>query len=123
MKRIVIADDSGTARMFIRRCLEIIGLRGAAFIEASNGKEALNLVKETPADLLVTDLNMPLMDGETLLKWIKGNPRLTDMPVVVISSVLNPAREADLRSLGAYAVIRKPVSPASLLEKLRPLLP
>ena len=122
MKRIVIADDSNTARMFIRRCLEIIGVREATFVEAGNGKEALALVKEAPTDLLVTDLNMPLMDGETLLKWIKGSPRLTSLPVVVISSVLNPAREAELLALGAYAVVRKPVSPASLMAKLKPLL-
>ena len=62
MKRIVIADDSATARMFIRRCLEIVGCGENAFIEVENGKEALDCMKKEPADIVVADLNMPVMD-------------------------------------------------------------
>jgi two-component system chemotaxis response regulator CheY len=122
MNRIVIADDSATARMFIRRCLEIIGLGEADLLEAENGREALSLVKEHPTDLLVTDLNMPVMDGATLLKWVKGSPRLIDLPVLVITSAGNPAKEAELCSLGAFGVLNKPVSPAALMEALKPLM-
>ncbi|ABA88452.1 response receiver CheY associated with MCPs of class 36H [Syntrophotalea carbinolica DSM 2380] len=122
MKRIVIADDSATARMVIRRCLEIIGLGDAGMVEVPNGREALARLKEEPTDLLVTDLNMPIMDGETLLKWVKGSPKLTDVPVVVITSAGNPAKEAVLSELGAYAVLDKPISPATLLKKLEPLM-
>jgi two-component system chemotaxis response regulator CheY len=122
MNRIVIADDSATARMFIRRCLEIIGLGEADLLEAENGREALSLVKEHPTDLLVTDLNMPVMDGATLLKWVKGSPRLTDLPVLVITSAGNPAKEAELCSLGAFRVLNKPVSPPALMEALKPLM-
>ena len=96
MKRIVIADDSGTARMMIRRCLEIIGLSDAEFEEAKDGREALEIMKKNPPDLLVSDLNMPSMSGETLLKWVKANPKLVDIPVLVISSVTNPAKKAEL---------------------------
>ncbi|MGE4543844.1 MAG: response regulator [Pedobacter sp.] len=122
MKRIVIADDSATARMVIRRCLEIIGLGDAGMVEVPNGREALARLKEEPTDLLVTDLNMPIMDGETLLKWVKGSPKLTDVPVVVITSAGNPAKEALLTELGAFAVLDKPISPATLLKKLEPLM-
>ena len=122
MKRIVIADDAGTARMFIRKCLEIAGLQEAQFIEAANGKEALELVKAESTYLLVTDINMPVMDGETLLKWIKANPKLQDLPVIIITSVGNPAKEAELISIGAYAVLGKPVTPASLYPLITPLL-
>jgi two-component system chemotaxis response regulator CheY len=122
VKRIVIADDSATARMVIRRCLEIIGLGEAHMVEVANGREALARLKEEPADLLVTDLNMPIMDGETLLKWVKGSPKLTDVPVVVITSAGNPAKAAVLTEIGAYAVLDKPISPATLLKKLEPLL-
>lgn len=118
MKRIVIADDSGTARMMIRRCLEIIGLSEAQFAEAENGKEALALVKKEPADLLVTDLNMPIMDGEALLKWVKASPRLFDMPVLVITSAGNPAIAENLLEIGAFAVVNKPINPAKLNEVL-----
>lgn len=122
MKRVVIADDSQSARMFIRRCLEIIGLAQADFVEAENGREALTQVKSTPTDLLVTDLNMPVMDGEMLLKWIKGSPKLSQLPVLVITSAGNKAREQVLLELGAWGVLRKPVSPAALAQKLEPLL-
>lgn len=120
--RIVIADDSQTARMFIIRCMQIAGFQSVEFVEAGNGKEALSHLKKTPANLLVTDLNMPVMDGETLLKWIKGNPRLTDLPVVVITSAGNPAKETQLLQLGARCVLNKPVNPAILQEHLEPLL-
>lgn len=123
MKRIVIADDSMTARMFIRRCLQIIGLSDAEMVEAENGRDALARLKEAPTDLLITDLNMPVMDGEALLKWVKGNPRLTTVPVLIITSAGNPARETQLLALGAMAVINKPVSPATLHQKLGSLMP
>lgn len=122
MKRIVIADDSATARMVIRRCLEIIGLGEAGMVEVPNGREALARLKEEPTDLLVTDLNMPIMDGETLLKWVKGSPKLTNVPVVVITSAGNPAKAEMLTELGAFAVLDKPISPATLLKKLEPLM-
>ncbi|MGE4343099.1 MAG: response regulator [Geoalkalibacter sp.] len=123
MERIIIADDSETARMFIKRCLEIIGLRDAQFLEAANGRDALQLTKEQlakgePVDLLVSDLNMPVMDGVTLLKWVKTSPRLVQLPVLIITSAGNPAKEQELMEQGALAVLNKPVSPASLLKAL-----
>ncbi len=123
MNRIVIADDSATARMFIRRCLEIIGLGEATLVEAENGREALSLLKEEDTDLLLTDLNMPVMDGATLLKWVKSSPKLHDLPVLVVTSAGNPAKEQELTALGAFGVLNKPVSPAVLLDALKPLMP
>ncbi len=118
MKRIVVADDSATARMFICRCLEIIGLGDAMIIEAENGKEALAKIKEAPTDLLITDLNMPVMDGETLLKWLNANPKLAGLPTLVVTSAGNPAKETELLTLGAMAVLNKPVSPPPCWKNL-----
>ena len=120
--RIAIVDDSGTARMFIRRCLEIAGFQGAEIIEAENGKDALEKIRSAPVDLLLTDLTMPVMDGTTLLKWIKANPKLSALPVLVISSAGNPAKEIELKGLGAMGVLDKPVSPAKLNMLLRDFL-
>lgn len=120
--RIAIVDDSGTARMFIRRCLEIAGFQGAEIIEAENGKDALEKIRSAPVDLLLTDLTMPVMDGTTLLKWIKANPKLSALPVLVISSAGNPAKEIELKGLGAMGVLDKPVSPAKLNMLLREFL-
>ncbi|MEW6217913.1 MAG: response regulator [Thermodesulfobacteriota bacterium] len=123
MMRIAIVDDSATARMFVRRCLAIIGLAEAEFVELANGQEALACIRELPVDLLVTDLTMPLMDGETLLKWMKANPKLCSVPVLVITSAGNPAKEAELTARGALAVLAKPITPAGLMKALAHLVP
>lgn len=120
--RIAIVDDSGTARMFIRRCLEIAGFQAAEIIEAENGKDALEKIRTAPVDLLLTDLTMPVMDGTTLLKWIKANPKMSALPVLVISSAGNPAKEIELKALGAMGVLDKPVSPAKLNTLLHDFL-
>lgn len=122
MKRIIIADDSTTARMFIKRCLQIIGLGDVEIIEAEHGKEALTAAKNHEVDLLLTDLNMPVMDGETLIKWVKASPKLGDLPVIVITSAGNPAKEAQLLELGAYRVLNKPVSPPMMMDALADFL-
>lgn len=116
---VIIADDSATARMIIRRCLEIAGYREATFLEARDGREALQLAHANQTDLLVTDINMPNMDGVSLLKKIKASPTLNTLPVMVISSASNPARAAELFSQGAFAVVNKPVSPVSVAQALK----
>ncbi|MCF6267157.1 MAG: response regulator [Desulfuromusa sp.] len=122
MKRIIIADDSTTARMFIKRCLQIIGLGDVEMIEAEHGKEALAAAKAQEVDLLLTDLNMPVMDGETLIKWVKASPKLVDLPIIVITSAGNPAKEAQLLKLGARRVLNKPVSPPMMMDALADFL-
>lgn len=119
MHRILIADDSQTARLFIRRCLEIIGLEDVHYAEAENGAEALEIIKKGDFDLLITDLNMPRMDGQSLLQRVKASPRLTDVPVLIITSTGNPAKEKELLAQGATAVLSKPISPATLMPKIQ----
>ena len=122
MKRIIVADDSTTARMFIKRCLQIIGLGDVEIIEAEHGKEALTAAKAQEVDLLLTDLNMPVMDGETLIKWVKASPKLGDLPIIVITSAGNPVKEAQLLELGAHRVLNKPVSPPIMMDALADFL-
>ncbi len=119
IKKIIIADDSVTARMIIKRCLEIAGFFDVQVIEANDGQEALSLAKEKRADLLITDLNMPNMDGRTLLKHVKASSRLNPMPVLVISSAINETVEKELVELGALAVVNKPITPTSVSEALQ----
>jgi len=87
--------------------------RNATFLEAENGKDALTILKQEPADLVVTDLNMPVMDGETFLRWVKGSPKTHDIPVV-----MNAAKEKQVLAMGALAVLGKPVSPEILKESI-----
>ncbi len=118
MKTILIVDDSCTARMMIRRCLEIAGYADAEFREASHGREALDLLRTHAADLVLTDLNMPEMNGRTLIRHLKSSPRFFSIPIIVISSITNDREENELRAHGVAAVIRKPLSPMTLREAL-----
>ncbi len=122
MAQILIVDDSGTARMFIKRCIEIAGLADAEFFEAGNGNEALGILDNHSVTCVITDLNMPECDGEMLLKQIKARPRLHDIPVVVITSAGNPAKELELMACGAVAVLSKPVSPAAIADAVGTLV-
>ncbi len=116
---ILIADDSATARMIIRKCLEIIGYSEAEFIEAENGAKALEAIKGKAVDLIITDINMPVMDGRQFLARVKASPRLTDLPVLVITSTSNPATENEFLQMGAFAVLNKPVNPQNLAQVLQ----
>ena len=118
LKNIVIADDSALARMFIRRCLEIAGLGDANFYEASDGSEAIVKMKEVKADLLVTDLTMPNMNGIELMRRISSSPRLSGTPVLVVTSAGNEEQRKQLYELGATRILSKPISPPMLVEAI-----
>ena len=119
---VVIADDSRTARFLIRQYLEMVGLDQTDFIEAENGRQALELVKESQADILFTDYKMPEMDGLDLLRRVKASPKIHDLPVVVITSFANQAKIDELRENGAYAVLQKPLNLSKLHETVKPFL-
>jgi len=116
IKKIVIADDSALARMFIRRCLEIAGLGDSEFFEAGDGAEALQRLKEVNADMLVTDLTMPNMNGIELLTRIAASPRLFGLPILVVTSAGNEEQRKQLYELGATQILSKPLSPPMLVE-------
>ena len=118
---IIITDDSSTARMITKRCLEIAGFSDASFLEAEDGNTALQLARENPVDLMVVDLNMPNMDGRSLLKRIKCNHQLNHIPILIISSLVSESLEKELIELGAFAAISKPISPAILANVLQSL--
>ncbi len=118
IKKIVIADDSALARMFIRRCLEIAGLGDSEFFDAADGAEALQRLKEVNADMLVTDLTMPNMNGIELLKRISASPRLSGLPVLVVTSAGNEEQRKQLYELGATRILSKPISPPMLVEAI-----
>jgi len=122
MLKILIADDSRTARIIIQRCLEITGLTDCEYMHAADGIEALAIIKTGGINLLITDLNMPKLDGKGLLQAVKSSPRLTDLPVIVVSSLANPAMEKELHSIGVNSIINKPVSPAKLLESIESIM-
>lgn len=117
MTRVIIADDSDTARMFVRRCFEVAGLADATILEAANGQEVLDYLDESEVQLVITDLNMPVVDGRTLLRTLRKRPE--DIPVIVVSSATNAALVLELSELGAVAVVKKPPTPALAVEALK----
>jgi two-component system, chemotaxis family, chemotaxis protein CheY len=122
MDHVIIADDSDTARMFVRRCFEIAGLAESTIHEARDGNHALELLENTLVELVITDLNMPGLDGKALLGRIRNEPRWRHIPVIVISSAANSELQRELREMGAQAVMKKPPSPehaAKCLDVLR----
>lgn len=119
MKKILVVDDSAVARKIVIRCLKIVGYSESGFPEAGHGQEALDILRDQEVDLVVTDLNMPIMDGVTLVRKIKANPHLQHIPVIVVSSLLNEAAKADLRQRGVDLLLEKPLSPPRLGAALR----
>jgi len=115
MKPILIVDDSLFARMMIRRCLSVTSLSGRDIIEAANGQEALDILDRTDISLVVADLNMPVLDGWSLLRRIRTSPRLRHVPVIVVSSLINDESRADLYRIGASSVLGKPLSPKAMI--------
>ena len=118
LERILIVDDSSTSRMIIKRCLEKAGLRKAQCYEAEDGLKALTILKDLKADLVLSDLKMPKMDGATFIRKLRLGADTKHLPVIVISSMGNDMTERELLEEGAQAIIRKPVSPDKILEAL-----
>ncbi len=121
-RNVLIVDDSETSRMIIQRCLEMAGVHSATFAHAENGLDALAQLKDgingAAVDLVLTDLNMPKMDGRAFVRIVKGTPQYASVTLIVVSSIADGDAEAELMNLGAKAVVKKPVSPAKLAAAL-----
>jgi CheY-like chemotaxis protein len=102
--------------MIIKRCFQMSGFQDSSFLEAEDGLKAMSYLKREHVDLVVTDLNMPKMDGNTFIKKIKLLEETRELPVVVISSMGNEQMEQDLKSEGVLGIIHKPISPEKVTE-------
>ncbi|TFG59264.1 MAG: response regulator [Spirochaetales bacterium] len=117
-KDVLIVDDSATSRMIIKRCFDIAGFHDLRYHEAEDGLKAISKLDERSVDLVVTDLKMPKMDGNTFLKKLRLREEGKAMPVIIISSMGNDVLESQFLEAGVMAIIRKPLSPSKLLEVL-----
>ena len=115
-KSILIVDDSATSRMIIKRCFEIAGFYESSFHEVEDGIKAVGFLENNSVDLILSDLNMPRMDGKTFIKKLRKKKNMQDIPVVVISSMGNDVREEELLSDGVKAIIEKPLTPEKVVE-------
>jgi len=117
MNSILVVDDSPIARKIAIKCLSNIGI-GEKITEAENGKVALDLIRESTPDLILADLNMPVMDGLTMLRKIKASPRMCGIPVIVVSSILDAEKRRELEERGVDLLIPKPISPPELIAAI-----
>lgn len=99
---------------------------GCQVIESSNGQDALNrldLGQAGKVDLVITDLNMPVMDGLTLTRQLRSRPMLRFTPVLILTTENNAQRKADGKAAGATGWIVKPFQPEQLLRVIEKVLP
>jgi two-component system chemotaxis response regulator CheY len=120
--RALIVDDSSVMRKIVERCLRQAGLDLSDVQQASNGVEALAILNQSDFDLILSDINMPLMDGLEFVKTIRTLEKAKDIPVVMITTEGGEQHVLEALSLGAKGYIRKPFTPEQVKEHVIPVL-
>jgi two-component system chemotaxis response regulator CheY len=120
MKRILTVDDSKTMRDMVS-----FTLKGAGFevVEAEDGVHALSVLSKTSVDLVITDINMPNMDGVTLIKKLRAQPNYGSTPILILTTEGGEEKKAQGRSAGATGWIVKPFAPDKLLQVVNKVCP
>ncbi|MCG3137444.1 MAG: Chemotaxis protein CheY [Phycisphaerae bacterium] len=118
---VLIVDDSATIRQMIRRTIQLIDLDIGEMFEAGNGIEALAQLADHEVACVIVDINMPSMNGIQLLRRMKDNPHLKDIPVVVVSTEGSAQRIQQIEEWGASGFVRKPFQPEQLRDVLKPM--
>jgi two-component system, chemotaxis family, chemotaxis protein CheY len=119
---ILIVDDSNTMRKVIIKALRLSGFELGECLEAGNGQEALIVMDSHWVDLILTDLNMPVMNGWELVHQLKNNPTYAGIPVVLITTEGSETRLRELFELGIKDYIQKPFHPETLRDVLTRIL-
>ena len=120
--RVLIVDDSSVMRKIVDRSLRQAGLEITEVLEAGNGAEALAHVQETRVDLIMSDINMPTMDGLELVRQLQGVDNAKGVPIVMVTTEAGESQVVQALSSGARGYIRKPFSPDQIRERVIPLL-
>lgn len=120
--RALIVDDSSVMRKIVERSLRQAGLDLSSVIEAGNGAEALGLLDCNVVDLILSDINMPVMDGLEFVRQVQTVDKLRSIPVVMITTEGSESNVVQALSLGAKGYIRKPFTPDQVKEHVLPVL-
>jgi len=118
-KRVMTVDDSKTMRDLVA-----FTLRGAGFevSEAEDGKKALAALQVAPVDVVITDLNMPNMDGVTLIRSLRTLPAFRSTPILMLTTEFDAAKKAEGKSAGATGWLVKPFDPKKLIDVVNRVL-
>ena len=115
---LLIVDDSLTMRNMIKRVLGMTGLRVGEVYEAGNGREALDVLETHEVEVLLTDINMPVMTGTELLRVVAANPRWRSLRRVIISTDGSTARREEVAGLHVRCYLEKPITPEIVRDVL-----
>jgi two-component system chemotaxis response regulator CheY len=120
--RVLIVDDSTVMRKIVERSLRQAGLEPLVVFEAGNGVEGLEQLKAQRVDLILTDINMPLMDGLEFLRQLRAQNLASGVPVVMITTESSEEHVKDAIQSGAQGYIRKPFTAEQVKERVLPLI-
>ncbi|HXK06019.1 MAG TPA: response regulator [Verrucomicrobiae bacterium] len=120
-QRLLVVDDSPAIRRLVARIVAAAGLPFEC-MAAGTGREALEMVRRAPAALILTDINMPVMDGEELVGHLREDPALRDIPVIVLSTDSTRARANRMEAAGARGYLAKPFTAETLRNEVERVL-
>ena len=115
---VLIVDDSAAIRKILQRMLGQAGFSLGKVLEAGDGVEALEKMKDQSVNLVLSDINMPNMDGIQLLSELKANPEYRHVPVIMITTEGGESKVMEAVQLGAAGYVRKPFTADQIKEKL-----
>jgi two-component system, chemotaxis family, chemotaxis protein CheY len=118
---ILIVEDCSIMRLIIRRTLELNEIYFGQIFEAKNGDEGLRILNQFRIGLLILDLNMPVMDGEAMLKRLRRNPDTSAVPVLIVSTESNDKRVEFIAALGT-GFVHKPFTTETLINEIVKIL-
>lgn len=118
---LLLVDDSGVMRAMILKSIRMSGLSLGKIHEASNGQEGLDVLREHKPNLVIVDINMPVMNGEQMIDNMKENPDTKDIPTVIISTEGSESRLERLQQKGV-SFIHKPFSPEKIRDTIKNLI-
>ena len=118
-KRILVVEDQPDNRQIIR---DMLAETGYEISEAENGEEALAAIAKQRLDLILMDIQLPIMDGYTAKRQIKANPTFRSIPIFAVTSYALSGEEKKAREAGCDDYVPKPYSPRQLLAKIRQYL-
>jgi len=114
--RVLLVDDSSMSRRYVRHLLEGMGIRH--IFEAENGKAAVTALADTMFDLVLTDYNMPEMDGRALIEYIRTQSWQTEVPILMVTSENNQGRLAAVEKAGVSAICDKPFAQGNIRDEI-----
>jgi two-component system chemotaxis response regulator CheY len=120
--RALIVDDSSVMRKIVERSLRQAGIELEKVVEAGNGAEALGVLRDNQVDLILCDINMPVMDGLEFVHQIGSVESAKGVPIVMITTEGSESHVVQALSSGARGYIRKPFTPDQVKEHVLPVL-